>query len=71
MYGLFQSPRVMVHENRAYWYGTKDEEVLKQAKHGFEELFYPEAKDWREKAVKDADQAFDGILKAEGYIPLS
>jgi hypothetical protein len=69
LYGLFQSPRVMIHENRAYWYGTRNESLLAKAKHGFKELFYPEAKDWREKAVKDGDQAFSGILKAEGYIP--
>ncbi|MBK9927485.1 MAG: DUF2817 domain-containing protein [Anaerolineales bacterium] len=68
MYGLFQSPRVMVHENRAYWHGTKNEALLTKAKHGFEELFNPEAKDWKEKAVADGDQAFAGILKAEGYI---
>jgi hypothetical protein len=69
LYGLFQSPRVMVHENRAYWHGTKSDILLAKAKHGFEELFFPEAKDWREKAVADADQAFTGILKAEEYIP--
>jgi hypothetical protein len=68
MYGLFQSPRVMIHENRAYWHGTKNESLLAKAKHGFEELFNPEAKDWKEKAVADGDQAFEGILKAEGYI---
>lgn len=68
LYGLFQSPRVMIHENRAYWHGAKNADMLAKAKHGFEELFHPEAKDWREKAVKDADQAFSGILKAEGYI---
>jgi hypothetical protein len=69
LYGLFQSPRVMIHENRAYWYGTKNEKLLAKAKYGFEELFNPEAKDWKEKAVADGDQAFAGILKAEGYIP--
>ena len=68
LYGLFQSPRVMIHENRAYWHGAQNANVLAWAKHGFEELFYPVAKDWREKTVKDADQAFNGILKAEGYI---
>jgi hypothetical protein len=67
-YGLLQSPRVMIHENRAYWHGTKNEKLSAKAKHGFEELFFPEAKDWREKAVTDGDQAFHGILKAEGYI---
>lgn len=69
LYGLFQSPRVMIHENRAYWYGTKNEKLLARAKYGFEELFNPEANDWKEKAVADGDQAFKGILKAEGYIP--
>ena len=69
LYGLFQSPRVMIHENRAYWYGTKNEKLLAKAKYGFEELFNPEAIDWKEKAVADGNQAFQGILKAEGYIP--
>jgi hypothetical protein len=27
-YGLFQSPRVMIHENRAYWHGSKNENLL-------------------------------------------
>jgi len=69
MYGLFHSPRVMVHENRAYFHGTKNEKLLARVKNGFEELFNPEAKDWKEKAVTDGDQAFKGILEAEGYIP--
>jgi len=59
----------MVHENRAYFHGTKNKKLLEKAKYGFEELFNPEAKDWKEKAVSDGDQAFEGILKAEGYIP--
>jgi hypothetical protein len=68
LYGLFQSPRVMIHENRTYWHGAVNEKVRAEAKRGFEELFNPSAADWKEKAVKDAGQAFDGILKAEGYI---
>lgn len=68
LYGLFQSPRVMIHENRAYWHGTSNEQVHADAKRGFEELFNPSAADWKDKAVKDAEQAFEGILKAEGYI---
>lgn len=68
LYGLFQSPRVMIHENRAYWHGAVNEKVRAEAKRGFEELFNPSATDWKEKAVKDAEQAFEGILKAEGYI---
>ena len=68
LYGLFQSPRVMIHENRAFWHGAVNDKVHAEAKRGFEELFNPSAADWKEKAVKDAEQAFEGILKAEGYI---
>jgi hypothetical protein len=68
LYGLFHSPRVMIHENRAYWHGARNEGLLAKAKHGFEELFNPSAKDWKEKAVADADQAFKGILTAERYV---
>jgi len=68
-YGLLQSPRVMIHENRAFWHGTRDETVLTRARQGFEELFNPSAADWKAKAVADGDQAFDGILRTEGYIP--
>lgn len=69
MYGLFQSPRVMIHENRAYWHGAENGSLLARAKRGFEELFNPSANDWKEKAVQDAEQAFTEILRAEGYIP--
>jgi hypothetical protein len=69
LHGLIHSPRVMIHENRAYWHGAGSDEIHTRAKHGFEELFNPAAKDWREKAVADADRAFTGILKAEGFIP--
>jgi len=67
-YGLFQSPRVMVHENRTFFHGAGNEKIATQAKRGFEELFNPSAEDWKEKALKDAESAFAGILKAEGYI---
>ena len=58
----------MIHENRAFWHGAVNENVHAEAKRGFEELFNPSATDWKEKAAKDAEQAFEGILKAEGYI---
>ena len=68
LYGLFQSPRVMIHENRAFWHGAVNEQIHAEAKRGFEELFNPSAADWKEKAVKDTEQAFDVILKAEGFV---
>jgi len=68
LYGLFQSPRVMIHENRSFWHGAGSDNLLVRAKKGLEELFNPSSHAWKEKAVKDAEQAFEGILKADGYI---
>ena len=58
----------MSFENRLYWQGTDNEKLEQKVKKDFEELFNPSAPEWREKAIQDADQAFDGILKAEGYL---
>jgi len=68
-FGLVHSPRAMVHENRRHWYGARNPAIEEQVIHDFEELFHPEAADWQEKAVADADRAFGGILKAEEFIP--
>jgi len=66
--GKAGTPHAMSFENRLYWQGTDDETLATKIKYDFEELFNPAAPDWKEKAVKDADQAFEGILKGEGYI---
>ena len=49
-------------------HGALTEQISMQVKQGFEGLFNPSATDWKEKAVADADQAFDGIFSAEGFI---
>jgi hypothetical protein len=36
--------------------------------HEYTELFAPADPDWFAKAQADARQAFEGLLKAEGYI---
>ena len=61
-------PRAMTLENHLYWQGADNDRLATQVKHDFEELFNPAAPDWKEKAVQDSDQAFAGILKAEGYL---
>ena len=66
-FGKVHCPVAMVHENRLHWHGATDERITMQVKCDFEELFNPSAADWRAKAVTDADQAFEGILKAEAY----
>lgn len=68
LFGLVHCPRAMIHENRLYWHRSANDQISKRVKHGFEELFNPNDDDWRAKAVADADQAFDGILKVEGFL---
>ena len=66
-FGKVHCPVEMVNENRHYWHGALNEQISEQVKREFEELFNPSAADWKEKAVADGDQAFTGILRAEGY----
>jgi hypothetical protein len=66
--GKYDTPRAMSFENRLYWQGTDNEKLVAKIKRDFEELFNPSAPEWKAKAVQDADQAFEGILGAEGYI---
>lgn len=66
--GQIGSPRAMMFENRLYWHGAVNDKLAERVKYDFEELFNPIATDWRAKAIADADQAFMGILKAEGYL---
>lgn len=61
-----QSLRTMILANRMRWHGASNE-ARKQIEAEFRELFCPQEAAWREKAVADARQAFEGILKAEGY----
>lgn len=68
-FGKVHCPVAMVLENRLHWHGAVNRKTEAQVKREFEELFNPSAIDWKRKAVADADQAFLGILKAEGYLP--
>ena len=67
-FGKVHCPVEMVNENRLFWHGALYEQVADMVKQEFEELFNPSASDWKEKAVADADQAFSGVLRAEGYL---
>jgi hypothetical protein len=68
--GKVGMPRAMSFENRLYWQGTDNEKLAAKVKYDFEELFNPSATEWKAKAIQDADQAFTGILEAEGYFKL-
>jgi len=63
-----RSMRAIVFENQAHLFGTLDPIIDQRVKAEFQALFSPQEVDWREKAVADARQAFDGILRGEGFI---
>ena len=60
--------RAMILENRLYWFGAKSNWTRAWVGREFLEFFYPQEKHWQTKALKDAEQAFLGILKAEGFL---
>jgi hypothetical protein len=60
--------RTMIFENRLHWHGAKNKSIEAQVKYDLNELFEPEALEWRVKAMADADEALKGILSGEGYI---
>ena len=61
------SLRTSVLENQAYWYGA-DDDARWQIAREFDDLFAPRDEVWRACAIADARQAFDGILRAEGFL---
>jgi len=63
-----RSMRAMVFENQSHWFGVSRPHVQQRVQDEFKALFSPQERDWREKAVSDARQAFTGILTAEGFI---
>ncbi len=63
-----RSMRAMILENQAHWFGASSPAIVRRVQVDFRELFYPQEVAWREKAVSDARQAYQGILAAEGFI---
>jgi hypothetical protein len=62
-----RSMRTMINENRLHWHGAASKSIQQQVKRDFGALFSPHEDAWREKALADARQAFNGILRSEGY----
>ena len=59
-----RSLRTMIFESQLHWYGAKDKRTEHTIHHEFSELYFPDEDKWREKAIADARQAFEGILSA-------
>jgi hypothetical protein len=63
-----ESIKTMILENQHMVYGTSRTDVTEEVQRRFLEMYNSEEQAWREKAVQDAYQGFDGILKYEGMI---
>ena len=59
-----RSLRAMVFENQLHWHGAKNERIASQVRKEFDEFYFPTELKWREKALTDGRQAFEGILQA-------
>lgn len=65
---LIRSLRALVFENRAFWYGAS-EAARRQIAAEFTELFYPQETQWQQQAIRQAQQAFTGVLRAFRLLP--
>jgi hypothetical protein len=62
------SLRTIIYNNQADQQGTISEAVRQRIQNKIVEMFFPSSITWREKAVADCRQAFEGVLSAEGFI---
>ena len=64
LFALIRSLRITVLENQLREFGAKNETIARAVRQEYEELFFPAESRWREKALADGRQAFEGILHA-------
>jgi hypothetical protein len=57
-----------IRENQHYWQGSVTEKEVQKILAHFKELYYPSETRWKRKALQDANQAFDGILKTSKFV---
>lgn len=63
-----RSLRATIIDNQLYWHSAPSRRTQEWVAREFRELFYPQEKKWQAKALQDAHRAFNGILRAEGFI---
>jgi hypothetical protein len=65
---LIRSLRISILENQLRQFGAANEKIAHAIRKEFGELFFPSEPRWRQKALADGRQAFEGILKAYSLI---
>ena len=59
------SMKYTIEENQNHWYPSNNDTTNEIIKERYQELFYPNEKEWREKTVEDFTKACKGVLKAK------
>jgi hypothetical protein len=65
---LIRSLRITVLENQLRHHGASSPQAKKEIREEYEELFFPAEAVWREKALADCRQAFEGIFSSYGLL---
>jgi hypothetical protein len=65
---LARSLRAMVMENQVHHYGAQSDAAARWVHGEFAALYRPDDARWWDKARADARQAFEGLLRAEGFL---
>ncbi len=63
-----RSLKAMIFENQLHWHGAKDNKTVERIRREFRELYFPMETRWREKALADGRQGFEGTLHAYGLL---
>ena len=63
-----RSMRITILENRLFQHGAKSDALRNAVRKEYEELFFPAETKWREKAMQDCRQAFEGVFSAYGML---
>jgi hypothetical protein len=65
---LIRSLRITILENQLRHHGAGSPKAEREIRAEYEKLFFPTETNWREKALADARQAFEGILTYQGIL---
>lgn len=65
---LIRSLQTTILENQLRHYGAINNTVEDEIRRLYEELFFPAEQGWREKALSDCRQAYDGVFQSFGLL---
>jgi hypothetical protein len=65
---LIRSLRITVLENQLRHHGASSPQAEKEIREEYEELFFPSKPAWKEKALVDCRQGFEGIFSSYGLL---